>query len=257
MVPNLVERIVAAACVFIAAAGTFYAYQIAPNKYEVAQHQTAFVEVDGNGGGGSGVFIHRDNQVFVLTAAHVVDETSSPFVDLFVRDKITKEKYATFKFPARVIVEDKEIDLALLWIPGADPKWFSYAGFAESNPARVGSECFHVGNFHGISFDGSVSTGVVSQVGVVPENQIENGWPWKTTSTDQTTATIVRGSSGGAVFDGSGNILGIAVGTVDPGVNIFLPVRVVELFAQKHGITWLVRGKHCPTVQQLQSLTYE
>jgi S1-C subfamily serine protease len=195
------------------------------NKYQVAQHSTILIE--SGHGYGSGFVVQRGERLFVWTAAHVVARDNVVKVRQVIRFENHKVGETVFK--ARVIARDTTADLALLWLD-APPSYFSPVRFHKQNDnLPVGSHVFHVGNFYGPPFDGSVSTGVISQIGVLPSEILD--WPWPVV--DQTTMTVIPGSSGGPVFDDSGKIIGVVVGHVSPGVEFFVPLREMVVFVHR------------------------
>jgi S1-C subfamily serine protease len=220
---------------------------VAINQYEHAQRQTVLIQA--SSGQGSGVIISRRTpggqvRLFVWTAAHVVGDDAEVSVKVGLRTEGHKSGSSVFK--AQVINVSKETDVALLRL-NAPASFFEPSEFDTAAPLRVGDAVFHVGNFFGDAFDGSVTTGIISQVGIHPDSGRYEGWPWKLL--DQTSAFAVPGSSGGPVFSGSTRrVVGLIVGGPLVGGNIacFLPVRVIEAYARTAKIEWAVRGTKCP-----------
>jgi S1-C subfamily serine protease len=209
------------------------------NQFEHAQRKTVLVVAPD--GQGSGVVVKRGGKVFVWTACHVVYGHEKVLIKTIVRNGF--HKVGESVFTGRVVAYDAGVDVALLYVD-APSEYFEGAEFDSLIPPSVGSAVYHVGNFLGAAFDGSVSTGVISQIGVNPGE----GWPWAIT--DQTTASIVPGSSGGPLFRTSSNkILGLVVGHVPPRpIYVYVPVRVIEVWAEKAGVLWAVRGNKSPKV---------
>lgn len=212
------------------------------NKYERAQAQTVLVAT--GGGSGSGVVIERSlnglTNVFVWTAAHVVEGVTNLTVKRVLR--YNGEKAGEMVFPATVIARFPKVDAALLLVK-SPPEAFESATVATNAPLRVGTPIFHVGNFYGPPFDTSVSTGIISQVGVNPGYE---GWPWEIV--DQCTAVIVPGSSGGPVFNEAGEVVGLVVGGPTrglDGVACFTPIREIERAAGQ-AWAWALWGEEFP-----------
>lgn len=198
--------------------------------YSAAQRNT--VIVDTPGGPGSGIVIKRFGFVYVWTAYHVIASEPKVKVKQFFHFDGHKAGYVVF--PATLIWFDGKNDLALLWLD-APSDFFEGVTFSPAKPPNVGDFVFHVGNWLGEDFDGSVSTGIVSQVGV---QHSDSSWPWPLT--DQTTATVTAGSSGGAVFNSKGEVIGIVVGGPhrgDFGFSHYIPVRVI---ASDKSIRWAI-----------------
>lgn len=194
-------------------------------------------------GSGSGVVIHRTNpagerRVFLWTAAHVAKGSDAVARRIF---RFGTRKAGFAEFPAVLIGIDATSDLALYWII-SPPDITSGATFS-STVAQPGEPIFHIGNFLGDNFDNSLTTGVVSQVGVRPLRL--PGWPW--VIVDQCDAAVARGGSGGGVFSAdSGEVVGIMVGGAGPGISVFVPTRVIWEYAQSAGLGWAVYGGSCP-----------
>lgn len=212
------------------------------NCYERAQNSTVLI-VCPSGAQGSGVVVKRGARLFVWTAAHVVDDCDSVVIRSYIRHN--GERVGHMDFTARVLERNDSLDVALLWLVSPE-SYFESADFAGPEPARVGDSVYHVGNYWGAEFDGSVSTGVISQIGVRPKY---SDWPWKF-PLDQTTAFVVYGSSGGGIFRHSDNkLIGIIVGGPAPGqadVNLFVPIRAIHSWATDVSILWAMYGTQSP-----------
>ncbi len=212
------------------------------NRYEQAQHKTVLI-VSPDGGQGTGVVIKRGDRIFVWTAAHVVYGFDHAEARIIIRNG--DHKVGSTTFGAKVIALDSLVDAALLYVD-APVDYFVPAEFDSILPPLVGTQVYHVGNFLGAKFDTSVSTGVVSQIGADP------GKNWLWAITDQFTAAISPGSSGGPVFNSENDkVVGLAVGVVsnfgDP-VKVYIPVRVIEAWASTLGLGWAIRGDVSPVV---------
>jgi S1-C subfamily serine protease len=219
------------------------------NRYEAAQHKTVLIAT--SYGQGSGVVVIRKNdlgqkRVFVWTACHVVEGVSTAKVIINIRNETRRVGQTIFN--GRVIGFSKEIDCALLWVD-APADYFVGAEFDSSVPLRVGDTLYHCGNFLGVSFDGSISMGVVSQLGIFPPDM--KGWPWPVA--DQMTVSIVPGSSGGPVFNRKNDkVVGLAVGSF-PGTDlyIYVPVRALQQVGRVNGTRFAIRGNWCPSDEVL------
>lgn len=218
-------------------------------RYEHMQESVVLIQA--SGGQGSGVVVERENdkgktRAFVWTANHVVENDVEVKIVKGIRTEGHRAGQA--EFIARVIGRDKDRDVALLWLD-APAGYFRAAEFAEDAPIRVGTPLTHVGNVRGIAFEDSVSIGVMSQIGLKPE-----GWLWELT--DQAALAAYFGSSGGPIFRTSDKaVVGLTVGgVVGSGFMNFVPVRVIEAFANENTLYWGVRGDWCPSDDLLRSL---
>lgn len=217
------------------------------NIYQTAQKQTVLVVTPG--GRGSAVIVKRTNpdgatRWFAWTAAHVTEGQSEVKIKVIVRTE--GRKVGETIFTATVLGSSPATDCALLFIDAPEDA-FVPAIFASNTPALPGDPVFACGNFRGISFDGSISTGVISQIGIQPPMV---NWPWPIC--DQTTAPAYPGSSGGPVFDKHGRVLGLTVGGYDATLNVFVPVRALAAWAASAGFSWAIRGDACPAAKDVK-----
>jgi S1-C subfamily serine protease/tetratricopeptide (TPR) repeat protein len=140
---------------------------------------------------GSGFLVTKDG--FLLTNHHVVDGAAR--VVVVVSEKERKE--------VRIVGEDRENDLALLKIEGE----FSPVSFAQEEEAQVGQDLFAVGfpNPDIQGFSPKATKGIISsQKGSQDE---PNNY--------QIDAAIQPGNSGGPVVDEHGNVIGVAVSSLN------------------------------------------
>lgn len=219
----------------------------APNFYETAQLGTVLIDVPD--GWGTGFVIKRKNalgqtRIFIWTAKHVVENEPRVNVAVLLRDADHK-RFSTLSFPVQRVWKT-DSDCALLWID-APAAMFSSLRFDEKLP-KLGAPVFVCSNHYGPVYDGAITDGIVSQFGVAQNRKRGIGWPM----TDQTTAAINPGCSGGAVFSsGTHGVIGMAVGTSGDGVSVYIPERVIAESARKAGIAWAVDDKRCPPDSQL------
>ncbi|MDP8955070.1 MAG: S1C family serine protease [Actinomycetota bacterium] len=152
----------------------------------------ARIEVSGDrGGSGSGVVFRDDG--YLLTNAHVVDGARS--IDVVLADGSQHE--------GELIGSDALTDVAVVKIDGDAP--FPVATLGSASGVRVGQATVAIGSPLGLIGGSSVTTGVVSALGRrVPT---ADGPPLL--DMIQTDAAIAPGSSGGALLDGTGAVIGI------------------------------------------------
>jgi serine protease Do len=148
---------------------------------------------------GSGVIVNANG--YIITNAHVVEGARIVRVTL---DEMLRSSHAhrvgelnSITFDARVVGVFEEADLALVKI---DEGGLPTIPFANSDAVRPGQLVFAVGSPEG--FKNSVSLGVVSAVGRNSESN-EGG------SFIQTDVAVSHGSSGGALVDTNGDLVGI------------------------------------------------
>jgi serine protease Do len=134
-------------------------------------------------GGCSGTFVSKDE---ILSAAHCFD--TLPLTNIWVRDTSGKS------YSAELIKLDVKHDLGLLRVPGLHHKHVKLG-----KHLTVGEEIINVGSPYFLEF--LVSHGIVSAIHVEVE-----GFKSLYTITD---AAINPGSSGGGVFNSSGELVGV------------------------------------------------
>jgi len=170
------------------------------------------------GGSGSGVVYGNDG--YILTNAHVINgagELAVIFSD-------------GARFPAEVVGSDPVTDLAVLLVDRTDVTPIS---IGSSDLLTIGEPAIAVGNPLGLAGGPTVTFGIVSaldrSLGVSP-GQILFGLV-------QTDAPIAPGSSGGALVDAEGRLIGIttaiAVSDVGPeGLGFAIPIDLAVGVAQ-------------------------
>jgi len=158
----------------------------------------------GRSGTGSAVFFRSDGHL--LTNAHVVEGATSVTVVLSTGREIA----------ARVVGSDPDSDTAVLKIEGGP---FPVAELGSSADLKVGQEAIAIGSPLGLTGGPSVTVGVVSALHRTVRTRTGN------TLVDmvQTDAPIAPGSSGGALIDSSGRVIGIttALAMTDTGAEGF------------------------------------
>jgi S1-C subfamily serine protease len=159
-------------------------------------------------GGGSGVVITPDG--FTLTSAHVVARTEGKGRASFVDGR---------ELEFEVVGSDPLSDLAVLRVDGRD---LVPAELGDAERLRVGQLVVAIGNPHG--FTGSVTAGVVSALG--------RSLPTRSGATEsvvdnviQTDAALTPGTSGGALADGRGRVVGINTAVAGVGLGLAVPIN--------------------------------
>ena len=153
-------------------------------------------------GAGSGVIISETG--YIITNNHVVKDTN----------KITVTTYDGKEYEAQLVGTDAKTDIAVIKITAPD---LIPAVVGDSSKISQGDTAIVIGNPLG-TLGGTVTNGVISAVSreLVIENESMN--------LIQTDATINSGNSGGGLFDGNGNLIGIVnakdSGTTSSGASI-------------------------------------
>ena len=129
---------------------------------------------------------------------------------------------------ARVLATDPRRDLALLFITTI-PASLRYVPLGEPGGVEVGQDVYAIGHPKGLLW--SYTEGVVSQ--------IRPDYQWKFREGSMHQATVIQtqtpmhpGSSGGALFDGDGRVVGITSGQQDPTLNLAIAVSEVRDWIQ-------------------------
>jgi len=164
-------------------------------------------------GSGSGVIISEDGMI--VTNDHVVENASSISVELTDGSAYT----------ATVLVEDESVDIAILDIEASG---LTALDLGTTTDLDVGEPVIAIGNPLALEGGPSVSTGIVSALDRVLEDQDVT-----LSGIIQTDAAITEGSSGGALLDANGDLVGIttAVGVGSLGVEgiaFAVPVETVS-----------------------------
>jgi S1-C subfamily serine protease len=192
----------------------------------------AIVRIDVAGGGeegsGSGVIFRDDGTL--LTNAHVVKDADA--IDIVLADGR--------HMPGEVLGTDDLTDIAVVRIDkGGDDTVFEPAMLGSAADLRVGELAVAIGSPLGLLGGPSVTTGVISALGRRVDKP--DGEPLH--DLIQTDAPIAPGSSGGALVDGSGAVIGvttvIALGADGSQFGFAVPIDVARDVAEDI----IVKGK--------------
>ena len=171
-------------------------------SHPVEETAGQLVVVTTSGGSGSGVLVSDDG--YILTDAHVVGSLGE--VRLRWSDGL--------ETVGKVVRVSKTRDVALIKTDGRGRPPVPL----RKGPVTPGAPVFAIGSPLGERFQGSVSRGVISG------SRIIDGLSFL-----QSDVSVAPGSSGGALIDANGNLIGLAVGqyragTMTSGVNMFIPI---------------------------------
>jgi S1-C subfamily serine protease len=166
-------------------------------------------------GSGSGVIV--DETGTIVTNAHVI-ESGSVFTVVMSDGS---------SLPATVLGVDSDHDLAAIDIDAED---LSPIELGSTTGLLVGNPVVAIGNPLGLEGGPSVSTGIVSAL-----NRTLEDTDGVLSGIIQTDAAITEGSSGGALLDASGNLIGVttAVGVSSvgiEGIGFAIPVETITTF---------------------------
>ena len=182
----------------------------------------AIVRLDVRGdddGVGSGVLFRTDGHL--LTNAHVVDEADA-VVAILSSGRSVK---------GTVVGIDRETDIAVVKLEGEGP--YPVVVLGTTDGLAVGQPAIAMGSPLGLRGASSVTVGVVSALGreiTSPEGPVLHDMV-------QTDAAITSGSSGGALLDGSGSVIGITTAFAvtdlgNGGLGFATPIDVARAVAE-------------------------
>lgn len=164
-------------------------------------------------GSGSGVVLTTDG--LLITNHHVVDEAQQ--VHVIFADGRT--------YDAEIVGSDARTDIAVLRIAGAD---LTAVEIGSTTAMAIGDTAIAIGSPLGLAGGPSVTVGVISAF----ERRVQTGIDDELFGMLQTDAPITRGSSGGALVDDQGRLIGIttAIGVSDvgaEGLGFAIPIELV------------------------------
>lgn len=177
--------------------------------YGVPQQQEARVAL------GSGFVI--DNKGDIVTANHVIAHST----DIHV-------KFPTgVTEPAKIVGSDPETDIAVLRVK--PPKNMTVAHWGNSSKVEPGDWVVAIGSPFGLG--GTVTVGVLSA-------RSRNPLTGRIGGLLQTDAAINKGNSGGPLFDGEGNVIGVNDAILSPsggniGIGFAVPSETAEHVANE------------------------
>jgi S1-C subfamily serine protease len=159
-------------------------------------------------GAGSAVALTPDG--FLLTSAHVVGRSARAGRATFADGR--DERF-------EVVGRDPLSDLALLRAEGGD---LQAAELGDADRLRVGQLVVAIGNPHGLG--GSVTAGVISALGrSLPARSRRGGRIID--NVVQTDAALNPGSSGGALADSRGRVVGVSTAVAGVGLGLAVPMN--------------------------------
>ena len=211
----------------------------AADRYTAAVFQLSVYEkatgynLDEPSGNASGFFISEDG--LAVTNYHAIDGAAAGVITL-----ISGEQYPVEK----VIYYDAGIDIAVLQIgltsvAGQKTPGFVYLDTAARDTLRVGDTVYTIGSPLGLGL--AISTGVISSVSRDVESY--------TAPCIMSTADISQGSSGGALLNEYGQVIGVTSGAFVFGNNMYLAVAIDPVLSAD----LTVEGQTMDQVRQIEA----
>ncbi|EDO59607.1 trypsin [[Clostridium] leptum DSM 753] len=201
-----------------------------PNQvYEKVKHSVVAVVTYGQGSdltdspisSGSGIVFSEDG--YIVTNSHVIgDSNQYPVKMVFTGQDENEEDQ---EYPAQIVGYDKRTDIAVLKIDAAG---LTPAEFADSDQLKVGDTVLSLGNpgVAGENFTNTLTKGMVSAVNrTVTMSSINMQYI-------QTDAAINPGSSGGALLNLYGQVVGINAAKITTteieGICFAIPTNIAK-----------------------------
>ena len=178
------------------------------------------ITAKGNGNQGLGSGFVADDEGHILTNAHVVDGNTD--TDVTFSDGTVKS--------ARILGIDKSTDLAVVKINGL-PAGVRPVPLGRSQGLVVGQGVVAIGNPYG--FERTATTGIVSAL----KRTIESPNGFAIPNAIQTDAAINQGNSGGPLFDGAGQVIGMNTQIASQtggnvGIGFAVPIDTIRPIAE-------------------------
>ncbi|VVU95333.1 Trypsin-like peptidase domain [seawater metagenome] len=164
---------------------------------------------------GSGFIIEIDEQKYVITNDHVIQNTNE--IKIINNDKKI--------FDVIIVGQDALLDLAILQIQqDVDPINLKPISLGDSQQSKVGQTVIAIGNSYG--FSGTVTSGIISAKNRLTIDGNEESYL-------QTDASINVGNSGGPLINMKGEVIGMNTMILSPnggsiGLGFSLPINIIE-----------------------------
>lgn len=168
---------------------------------------------------GSGVIASKKG--YIVTNEHIVGNENENCSVIF-EDK---------KLKGKVVWCDSQIDLAIIKV---NYEFEECIKFEESESVKVGECVYAIGNPLGNNFKKSVTSGIISGLNRNLEFE-ENGEKMYLNNLIQTDATINSGSSGGALINKQGELIGINTIKIfsAESMNFAMPSNIIKTIIKK------------------------
>lgn len=153
------------------------------------------LKLTGHLGAGSGFIIRENDELYVITNAHVIENASKDDSSIFVYGFNREE------FEVELVGGDSWLDIAVLRFKNQPTEDIETLSFSDKNP-KLGEQVYAIGTPLG-THPNSVTDGIISGL-----NRTTNGLTGKYGYL-QHTATVIWGNSGGPLVNRSGQVVGL------------------------------------------------
>ncbi|KMT21183.1 S1C family serine protease [Clostridium cylindrosporum] len=197
---------------------TRVAEEVGPAIVGISTTKSSWLDATSSESAGSGIVF--DSNGYIVTNQHVISGGTKIMVSLPGGKKVQ----------AKVIGQDAKTDIAVLKV---EEKGLKAAKFGSSKAIRVGDSVIAIGNPLGEEFAGSVTSGIVSAK--ERNMSIKEESYSRTYNVIQTDASINPGSSGGALLNEVGEVIGINTLKISSaeGMGFAIPIDEVKVIIKE------------------------
>jgi hypothetical protein len=213
---------------------------------------------------GSGTAVRNGKATFVWTVGHVIEpiksfnkvlnqktqatETKIKFDDVILRQTLfdNGRKIGEYDRYGRVLRVSPKHDIALLEIYGDGWPLKTVELLPTDRVVERSEDLWHVGNMHGPAAPNSLSKILFSNSGLLRNGTKINNLSADTVAFDHYTGVAHRGSSGGGIFNQSGQLVGMVsqfAHTDSLGSFLGVPSWRIRAFAKQYNCEWAVDKK--------------
>lgn len=172
------------------------------------------------------VYKEDENNGYIMTNNHVIDEGNTIYVTFSNGEKVT----------AKLLGSDTYADIAVLSVPRS--KIIKVIEIGSTDEIKLGSTVFAIGAPEGADYSGTVTKGIVSGKNRLVSISLSGGtsddWLMKVIQTD---AAINPGNSGGPLLNLAGKVVGITslklVNEQIEGIGFAIPIEDAMQYVSK------------------------
>ena len=195
--------------------------------FESLMQACVYLEVETKGGSKSGSGFYIDQRGTIVTNYHVIDKAQ--------KIRIINSNGSAYTGEVTIKGYDKDLDIAILSI---EKKNGAFLPLGDSSSIKVGQPIYAIGSPLGLA--NTVSEGIISGI--------------RTTGI-QITAPISPGSSGGALINKNGEVIGITYAAMHGGENLGFAIPIEKIFEVNTDLNLTVAeflAKETPDLKQFK-----